>query len=180
MLPNGFYGGTVKFFDPLKQFGFITEKDSGREIFFHLNDGQFFEVKASESTEHPVFTGESSAKNQGKTRHLRDPREGDRLVFKKSVGQYGQKAAPWGYYGLWANCEQWLADHSLEIARYKEVVAKRDEDERLALADYPAYRVCMIQNSLGKPPMEEILWEGDDLEKFMHEFPAFRKPLSTF
>lgn len=64
--------GTVVFFHPEKQFGFVCESgDLSKKVFFHLND---------------------CARGKGVV-----PREGDTLTFEVGPGAKGPKASNWGF-----------------------------------------------------------------------------------
>lgn len=139
--------GTVKFFDAreTKRFGFLR-LESGEEIFFHFNDGQFIVAGGS----YPEFSGKATIVRDGKTKRLRDPKVDDKLVFRRSMGSKGDKAAPWGYLTQWEATEQ--------------LIAKR-----------PVYRVLEVMNSIGKEPGEpKVLWQGSDLSELMRRFPLPR------
>ena len=90
--------GIVKFFDDRdgKQFGFLTvlneeDQETGEEIFFHFNDGQFVEIVAGDIE----FVGRVFSENG---LHMWHPKIGDRLAFSRTPGKDGRdKACPWTY-----------------------------------------------------------------------------------
>lgn len=137
--------GTVKFFDSRrdKRFGFIR-LESGEEIFFHYNDGEFIEA----GNNSPKFSGKTTIVLNRKVRHLPDPRKGDILVFERDDGRKGPKASPWGYYSYW-----------LEVG---EKIANR-----------PLYRVIRITTNDFKDgeKSERVIWQGEDLDALSREYP---------
>lgn len=136
--------GTVKWFNAQegKRFGFLTLA-SGEEIFFHFNDGQFIEPGGNQ----PEFSGNPTRVIDGKTRRLADPKPEDKLVFRRSMGSKGDKAAPWGFISQWERAET--------------IIARR-----------PIYRVLKTMNSVGRDPgAPEVLWKGSDVSEALRKFP---------
>lgn len=154
--------GVVKWFDSreTKRFGFL-KLESGEEIFFHFNDGRHSEVRDGQVQ----LSEGATIVYQGKTRRLRQPKPDDVILFTRSWGSRGFKAAPWGYKASWEICEQWILDHQEEIAQRRAV---KEE----TLANRPIYRALSTMNAVGKDPGEpKVLWEGQDLAEALRKFP---------
>lgn len=131
--------GIVKFFDSRdnKRFGFIIVNGGG-EIFFHFNDGE--NIKAGNNK--PQFS-------DGKLKS--EPKKGDRIVFERSSGYKGPKAAPWGF-----------AD---DYERAKKEIALRPAPT--------TYRVVEQYTTPGSDKKGEpkVLWEGSDITKLCEKYP---------
>jgi cold shock CspA family protein len=86
--------GTVVWFNPQKRFGFAKDQ-TGKEIFFHFNDGRFVEIEAGKI----VFgkaTRSFTIKGVVPSIPLPDPITGEFILFVRSVGSKGRpKASPW-------------------------------------------------------------------------------------
>lgn len=91
--------GVVNFFDDRdgKKFGFLKvldedNKETGEEVFFHFNDGQFVGIVGGDCIE---FVGRVFAENG---LHMWHPKVGDKLAFDRNPGKDGrEKASPWTY-----------------------------------------------------------------------------------
>lgn len=92
--------GKVKTFNETqgKRFGFLKVCDkfgvneTGEEIFFHFNDGQFVEIVGDDIQ----FIGRIFRYPDGTTRELRYPSINDLLAFERGLGKNDQqKAVPW-------------------------------------------------------------------------------------
>lgn len=127
--------GKVKVFF-VNGYGFVRT-DEGEEIFFHITEGRELE----EGDEEPEFS----------ERRVRDPKEGEHLVFQVSTGfskgKQKPKACPWGY--------------TQEYDRIQGQIANR-----------PNYRVMQQYQIPGSGPMEPtVLWQGTNLKELCRKYP---------
>lgn len=127
--------GTVKVFF-VNGYGFVRT-DSGEEIFFHITEGRDLE----EGDEEPEFS----------ERRVRNPQEGEHLVFQVSQGfskgRQRPKACPWGY--------------AEDYDRIKRQIAER-----------PNYRVMQQYQIPGSKPMEPtVLWQGTNIKDLCRKYP---------
>ena len=90
--------GVVKFFDDRdgKKFGFLKvlnedDQETGEEIFFHFNDGQFVDIVGGDEIQFVGRVFENGV-------HMWHPKIGDKIAFDVSTGKDGRdKACPWTY-----------------------------------------------------------------------------------
>ncbi len=107
--------GTVKLFDnrPGKRFGFLCvindNGQTGEELFFHYNNGQFVDVKDATI----VFIGPIMQKDT----RLATPAKGDTIAFRRAPAAKGDVASPWTYGKLIA-----AARHKLSSLPFYRVV----------------------------------------------------------
>jgi len=140
--------GTVKFFNAQqgKRFGFVRT-ESGEELFFHFNDGEFIIPGKVQ----PEFSEKAQMTIKGQLRSLRDPQRDDIVIFNRKRGSGGWIASPWGYKS--------------HYERALEIIAKRSAPT--------IYRVLETMNNLGKQPGEpKVLWEGSDLDDLFIRYPV--------
>ncbi len=138
--------GRVKWFNTQKRFGFIVPDDDAEEqLWFHFNDGQI--INAVKGKRGPQFIG--AVLNN---KHLRDPREGDKVVFERLYDSMGRpKACPWGY--------------DTHYQRALGIIAKWPPPT--------TYRVLETINAIGQDPGKpKVLWEGTDLEELLRLYPV--------
>lgn len=131
--------GSVKFFDNRdnKRFGFIVVNGGG-EIFFHYNDGENIEA----GTDTPQFCG-------GKLND--EPKKGDIIVFERSSGYKGHKAAPWGFATDYKKAEREIAARPAPTTyRVVEQYATPGSDKK------------------GEP---DVLWEGANVRNLCEKYP---------
>ncbi len=147
--------GTVKWFDSReeKRYGFIV-RDTGGEIFFHLNDGRGFGM----GEERPVFS-------EGvRLSHI--PLPGDRVAFAIGHGTKGEKASPWGFEAQYNEAKE-LIERRPKPLRYRVVVVYDQEH--------------LIGGKTGEPDIE---WGGEDggtLEQLSGRYPRNKyDPLRYF
>ncbi len=84
--------GTIKTFRD-RGFGYITINDSGKDIFYHFNDGR--KIKAGKVA--PEFCDEKLQNN---------PKAGDRVILVCGYGHKGPKADPWGFFSDYEKAKQ--------------------------------------------------------------------------
>jgi cold shock CspA family protein len=110
--------GIVKFFDDRdgKKFGFLKVLDedgreTGEEVFFHFNDGQFVDIVGGDCIE---FIGRT-AKNG---LYLVHPQVGDKLAFDRASGKGNRdKACPWTYAAAYDHCVRMLTEPRYRVVR---------------------------------------------------------------
>lgn len=165
--------GTVKWFNASegKRFGFI-QLESGEEIFFHFNDGQYIEVTFDDiNGARTKFTGKGTRVAEGKTRRLRDPKQDEVIVFERTQGPKGDKASPWGYNATWQRGEQFITDKDNQ-EKFAKVVREAAEHRKAideARANRPFYRVLEAYTSFsqGRDQVDKsratVIWQGQDV-----------------
>jgi len=105
--------GTVNYYNPDRQFGFIVS-NSGQKIFFHFNNGKAVKPAVMNNCE-PEWT---NAK-------LRTPHKGDRVVFRSiltdDMARQGKdpKADPWTFESDWDNIRSGRFGKPVETNREK-------------------------------------------------------------
>lgn len=139
--------GIVKWFNVQKRFGFLTVEGEKNDLFFHFNDGYFIDP----GKDKPVFSSATKVRDQ-RVYPLRDPKQGEEIIFEESKNAQGPIAKPWGYYSTWVKAEEWIKAHP---------------------APPPiVYRVLATMNNVGEPEGEPTVgWEGDNLEQLRRQYP---------
>jgi hypothetical protein len=140
--------GIVKFFDDRegKKFGFLKvldedSQETGEEIFFHFNDGQFVEIVGGDEIK---FTGRI-AKNGV---YLVYPQIGDKLAFDRASGKDGRdKASPWTYAAAYDHCVRMLTEPRYRVVR----------ETKLGFG--------------GLGDSSEVIWEGQGADELSARYP---------
>lgn len=141
--------GVVKFFDDRdgKKFGFLKvldedSQETGEEVFFHFNDGQFVEIVGGDDIE---FVGRVFAENG---MHMWHPRVGEKLAFDRVTGKDGrEKASPWTYAEAYDN-----------------------RVHKLTAPYYRVTKVTKLGYG-GPGDTSDVVWEGQGADELSGEYP---------
>jgi cold shock CspA family protein len=139
----------VKFFDDRdgKKFGFLKvlnedDQETGEEIFFHFNDGQFVDIVGGDEIQ---FVGRVFAENG---LHMWHPKIGDKVAFDVTAGKNGRdKACPWTYAEGYDNRVRKLTEPYYRVTKVTKL-------------------------GYGGPgDTSDVIWEGQGSDELSGEYP---------